>query len=216
MRERTRRDSDSAGRQAGGRGVLRGKGPDAVCAGRVPGECAVALRGVRVKRVRRTPESCCGLPHRGGKRVRWGRGLRFALALPPALLRPRRRGQGRVTGPAVCERLGLGQLGGGAGLLTSERVLCCSLADFRVTTICLPTLLTSCVRDNGSMMMAPPGERTQASRKRAREREGVRGGQSEATGTCWRRGKGQYAPGRVEKSLPRGGVLSARKSTISP
>merc|ERR1740139_1406714 len=146
MRERTRRDSDSAGRQAGGRGVLRGKGPEAVRAGRVPGECAVALRGVRVKRVRRPPESCCGLPHRGGKRVRWGRGLRFALALPPALLRPRRRGQGRGTGPAVCKRLGLGQLGGGAGLLTSERVLCCSLADFRVTTICLPTLLTSCWR----------------------------------------------------------------------
>ena len=86
-------------------------------------------------------------------------------------------------------------------MLTSERVLCCSLADFRVTTICLPTLLTSCVRDNGSMMMAPPGERTQASRKRAREREGVRGGQTEATGTCWRRGKGDNTRAHKTKRL---------------
>ena len=169
MRERTRRDSDSAGRQAGGRGVLRGKGPEAVRAGRVPGECAVALRGVRVKRVRRTPESCCGLPHRGGKRVRWGRGLRFALALPPALLRPRRRGQGRVTGRAVCPRLGLGQLGGGAGLLTSRAsvvLLACRLP--RDNHLLAHALDLLCARqqvdDDG------PAGRTHAGEQKTRER----------------------------------------------
>ena len=170
---RERRDSDSAGRQAGGRGVLRGKGPDAVCAGRVPGECAVALRGVHVKMVRRTPESYCGLPHRGRKRARWGRGLRFALALPPALLRPRRRGQGRVTGRAVCPRLGLGQLGGGAGLLTSRAsvvLLTCRLP--RDDHLLAHALDLLCARqrvdDDGAAGRTHAGE--QKTRERARGR----------------------------------------------
>ena len=84
-------------------------------------------------------------------------------------------------------------------MLTSERVLCCSLADFRVTTICLPTLLTSCVRDNGSMMMAPPGECPQASIKRTRECEGLRCGMSEASGDVVR---ANMRLGGFERALP--------------
>ena len=160
--------------------MLRGKGPEAVRAGRVPGECAVALRGVRVRMVRRTPEPCCGLPHRGGKPARWGRGLRFALALPPALLRPRRRGQGRVTGRAVCPRLGLGQLGGGAGLLTSRAsvvLLACRLP--RDNHLLAHALDLLCARqqvdDDGPAGRTHAGEQKTRERARGRARWSERG-----------------------------------------